>query len=145
MRAGGPRIHLEEGVIVGRFALFQGRGTIRFGPYSRCRANCLFDAGESISVGAYTGIADYVSVRDTDHRFERTDQLIRDQGVVTSPVEIGRDVWIGHGATILKGVTIGNGAVVAAGAVVIEDVPELGIVGGVPAKVIGYRGEGTAG
>lgn len=45
-------------------------------------------------------------------------------------------VWIGSNATILPGVTIGDWAVVAAGAVVTKDVPELTVVGGVPAKVL---------
>lgn len=46
------------------------------------------------------------------------------------------DNWIGAGATILKGVTIGRGAVVAAGAIVASNVPPMGIVGGIPAKLI---------
>lgn len=40
---------------------------------------------------------------------------------------------------ILPGVTIGDGAVVGAGAVVTHDVEPYSIVGGVPAKHIGYR------
>jgi acetyltransferase-like isoleucine patch superfamily enzyme len=57
-------------------------------------------------------------------------------------VKIQDDVWLGAGATILKGVEIGRGAVVAAGAVVKKDVPPYAIVGGIPAKVIKYRGTG---
>ena len=55
------------------------------------------------------------------------------------PINIGSDVWIGAEAIIMDGVTIGNGAIVAAGAVVTKDVPDYGIVGGVPAKLIKYR------
>lgn len=49
------------------------------------------------------------------------------------------DVWVGHGATIMGGVMLHNGCVVAADAVVTKDVPPYAIVGGNPAKVIGYR------
>lgn len=55
------------------------------------------------------------------------------------PVEIGNDVWIGTRAMILDGVKISDGAVIGAGAVVTKDVPPYAIVGGVPAKIIGYR------
>ena len=54
-------------------------------------------------------------------------------------VIIGNDVWIGENVSILEHVMIGDGAVAAAGAVVTKNVPDYAIVGGIPAKVIGYR------
>ena len=55
------------------------------------------------------------------------------------PVEIGHDVWIGHGAIILPGRRIGTGAVVAAGAIVTKDVPDYTIVVGNPARPLRRR------
>lgn len=52
---------------------------------------------------------------------------------------IGNDVWIGEYAVIIGGVSIGDGAVIATRAVVTKDVPPYAIVGGIPAKIIGYR------
>jgi serine O-acetyltransferase len=46
------------------------------------------------------------------------------------------DVYIGVGAKILGPVRVGRGAVVGANAVVIDDVPALAVVAGVPAKVV---------
>ncbi|MDP5132071.1 MAG: hypothetical protein NWQ54_14400 [Paraglaciecola sp.] len=37
---------------------------------------------------------------------------------------------------ILPGVTIGRGSVIAAGSVVANDIPEMVLAGGIPAKVI---------
>ena len=56
-----------------------------------------------------------------------------------APVVIGHDVLISLNAVILKGVHIGNGAVIGAGAVVTKDIEPYEIVGGVPAKHIGWR------
>jgi acetyltransferase-like isoleucine patch superfamily enzyme len=59
--------------------------------------------------------------------------------VLRGDIHVGSDVWTGYGCWIFGGVTIGDGAVVATGAVVNKDVPPYAIVGGVPARVIGYR------
>lgn len=52
---------------------------------------------------------------------------------------VGNDVWFGYKSMVMPGVRIGSGAIVASGAVVVEDVPDYGIVGGNPAKVIRKR------
>ena len=54
-------------------------------------------------------------------------------------VVTGNDVWLGHNAVLMGGVTLGDGAVVGAGAVVTHDVAPYEIVGGVPARHIGWR------
>jgi acetyltransferase-like isoleucine patch superfamily enzyme len=58
------------------------------------------------------------------------------RSLITKPIVIKRNAWIGASATILPGVTIGENAIVAAGAVVSKDVPANTIVGGIPAKFI---------
>ncbi|MEV5571029.1 CatB-related O-acetyltransferase [Spirillospora sp. NPDC052269] len=52
---------------------------------------------------------------------------------------VGNDVWLGNGATVMPGVRIGHGAIIGSGAVVTSDVPDYGIVGGNPARLIRSR------
>lgn len=59
--------------------------------------------------------------------------------LVTGPIVIEADAWVGAKATILPGVTIGRGAVVAAGSVVSKGVEPWMIAGGNPARAIKSR------
>lgn len=54
--------------------------------------------------------------------------------VISKPVIICDDVWVGANSVILPGVTIGEGSIIGAGSVVVKDVPSNTIVAGVPAK-----------
>jgi acetyltransferase-like isoleucine patch superfamily enzyme len=88
------------------------------------------DCFTSITIGHKVAISKGVTIRDCDNH------SINGNKMISAPITIGDNVWIGLNATILKGVSIGNGAVVAAGAVVTKDVPEKALVGGVPARII---------
>ncbi|GGZ32709.1 CatB-related O-acetyltransferase [Streptomyces poonensis] len=52
---------------------------------------------------------------------------------------VGNDVWFGHRSTVMPGVRIGHGAIIAAGSVVVDDVPDYGVVGGNPARLLRRR------
>jgi len=107
------------------------------------------------TVGKFTSVAADVRLGPTDHPIDRPtahhftyragryDLGGGDDAVfewrADNPVEVGHDVWIGHGAIVLPDVTVGNGAVVGAGAVVTDDVDPYTVVAGVPAEPIGRR------
>ena len=59
--------------------------------------------------------------------------------LITSPITIKSQAWVGADAYIGMGVTIEQGAVVGAKACVYKDVAEWTIVGGNPAKFIKNR------
>ncbi len=110
------------------------------------------------SIGKFCAIASNVRVNALEHPIERVsqhkityrpneyfldaklDQDFRDKRR-SQVVEIGHDVWVGHGAVIMPGIRIGHGAVIAASAVVTRDVAPYTIVAGVPAKFLRWRFE----
>lgn len=125
-----------------RVVLICGRdASILIGDNVSLNDSCLIASLASVSIGCGTRIAEQVSIRDFDHEFEDLTLPIREQGFRKASIIIGQDVWIGRGVYIGKGVTIGDGAVIGANAVVIRDVPANAVVGGVPAKVLRFRGE----
>ena len=89
-----------------------------------------------VSIGNHVNLAQGITVTALNHNFSDPDKRIDEQGVSTTPVTIGDDIWIGANAVILPGVSIGDHSVVAAGAVVTKDVPPHSLVAGVPAKII---------
>jgi len=134
-------ITLENGAWLASDVRLRGRGPLILGENSFIGSYTFVGANESVTIGANVMVAGCVSIRDTDHEFKSLDIPMINQGIVTSPIVIEDDVWIGHGAVITKGVTVGSGAIVAANAVVTKDVPKNAIVGGIPAKIIRYRND----
>ena len=103
-----------------------------FGKGSFVNFGCTFLALGGITIEEGVFIAPHC-VLATEYHPE--DPEIR-HSLLTKPIVIRRNAWIGANATILAGVTVGENAIVAAGAVVSKDVPDNTIVGGVPARVI---------
>jgi acetyltransferase-like isoleucine patch superfamily enzyme len=75
----------------------------------------------------------------SQHGYARRDVPMAAQPGSFKTIHIGDDCWIGAGAIVLE--DLGRGVIVAAGAVVVESVPDFAIVGGNPARVLGYRPE----
>lgn len=89
-----------------------------------------------VTIGNHVNLAQGITITALNHNFDNPEMRIDEQGVSTTPVILGDDIWIGANAVVLPGVTIGNHSVVAAGAVVTKDVPPHSLVAGVPAKII---------
>jgi acetyltransferase-like isoleucine patch superfamily enzyme len=144
--APGARLEVGDGCILDRNTTIEVHdgGVLSIGARTIFGHGCTLGISERIEIGEDCLLAELVSIRDHDHRFDDLNLPIREQGQVIAPVKIGRNVWIGAKATILKGVTIGEGAIIGANAVVTRDVPPNAIVGGVPTRVIKMRGEPEA-
>jgi acetyltransferase-like isoleucine patch superfamily enzyme len=61
-----------------------------------------------------------------------------DGSVMSRPMVIGNDVWIGARSTVIEA-SIGDGAVIAAGSVVLRDIPPYSIAAGNPAAPVRQR------
>jgi acetyltransferase-like isoleucine patch superfamily enzyme len=102
---------------------------------------CLFYGHGGIQVGSDVLLANDVQLICGNHTFARRDLPIRAQPTVERPIVIEDDVWLGASVIVLGGVTVGRGAVVGAGAVVTHDLPPYSLARGVPAQVVGERGD----
>lgn len=95
--------------------------------------NCSITCVKRIEIGSGCNIANNVVIIDHDHNIGEHGVV---EGLNSSAVKIGNNVWIGANVVVLKGVTIGNGAIIAAGAVINKDIPPYELWGGVPARKI---------
>jgi len=109
--------------------------TIGDGTYIHSYFHC--GAAEKVTIGKNVLIAGRVYISDHDHKYDDSELPMGWKGkLITKPVTIEDEVWLGEGCAVLKGVTIGKRAVVGANAVVTKDVPPYTVVAGVPARVI---------
>lgn len=90
-----------------------------------------------ICIGEGTIIGSGCKIYDTD--FHSIYPEFRHSGnthVKSSPINIGKNVFVGAHSLILKGVTVGEGSVIAAGSIVTRNIPPYEIWGGNPARFI---------
>lgn len=97
---------------------------------------CLLDARRGLTIRSNAVVAYEAIIWTLNHDYN--DIHFKGKG---APTEIGEYAWICSRSIILPGLKIGKGAIVASGAIVTKDVPDYAIVGGVPAKILGYREE----
>jgi acetyltransferase-like isoleucine patch superfamily enzyme len=142
-------IWLGDSVAIGRGTLikptsYYGRGLgeglhmgarSSIGPMGYMGCSGLITIGENVIIGPR------VSMHAENHRFQDADLAIKEQGVAWDPIVIEDNCWIGSDVVILGGVSIGRGAVVGAGSVLTKPVAAGDVVAGVPARVIGHRGD----
>ncbi len=93
-----------------------------------------------VEIGNDVLIAEYVSIRDGDHKFDKEEKINRQQ-LSSKPIKIGADVWIGAGSRILKGAVLEKGSIIGSNSVVLEKTKtiEYGIYVGSPIKLKGER------
>ena len=120
-------------------------GEQKFSPQIRIGNNvsfqdfCHVGAIERIEIGDGCMFASKVFITDHYHGPIDKTELNKAPGLrtlISKPVVVGKNCWIGDGVCILPGVTLGNNVIVGANAVVTHSFPEDSVIAGCPAKII---------
>lgn len=129
----GENIRIMSGSFISDDTRIEGNTYIGYGCYVT-RA----------TIGRYSSIANYVAVGPGEHDLHR---IATSSAFYESPYEtltdrpciIGPDVWIGASSVIRRGCELGMGSVVGANSFVNRNIEPFEIVGGSPARHLGFR------
>jgi len=111
-------------------------GILSIGNNTHIGDNTIIDVADDVTIGDTVAIGPNCVIYSHDHGYESDAAAAWKGALITRPVIIEDNAWVGSGVTILPGVTIGERAVVAAGSVVTKDVEANSVYGGIPALKI---------
>lgn len=135
-----PMKFLRDDLWLCEGTIISGEQFIEIGHNCFIGPNCEIASSHALlKIGNNVFIALGCNINNINHKYENNEKLPFNEEHIVSPIEIGDNVWIGMRSIILAGVKIDEGAVVAAGSVVTKSVPKCAIVGGNPARIIGWR------
>jgi len=116
---------------------------LNIGKHFQMNDHCHITASEKVEIGDYVLLASKVYISDVSHgnysantEHSHPSEKVAERTLVTAPVKIKNNVWLGDGVCVLPGVTIGENSIIGANAVVTSNIPANSIAVGIPAKVI---------
>jgi acetyltransferase-like isoleucine patch superfamily enzyme len=114
----GGQIKLGKGIHARRNVVIEAMsgGKIEIGDGCFFNNGCMIVGKEKITIGEKTSFGPNVFIYDHDHDTNRSPDT--ENTYKSSPVEIGKRVWIGANTVILRGTRIGDNCVVGAGSVI---------------------------
>lgn len=129
----GDRVGLGSGVILS----VGSEATVVIGDDVRITHYTLIGAEFFISMADRVQVGEHCSIRDHDH--DASALSMHSAPLISSPVSIGEDSWIGRGVAVLRGSCIESGAIIGANAVVRGKIPKNAIAVGIPTRVVRIR------
>jgi acetyltransferase-like isoleucine patch superfamily enzyme len=127
----GAHVNLRDGVVL------KSEGELDIGDQVPVSYGCAIHCVERITIGDNAGLAERVTVVDSDHVHDGTGAHFYTNPLKIAPVHIGTNVFVCANAVITRGAVIGDNSVVAANAVVGEgEHPPGRLLAGAPARPI---------
>ena len=123
-----------RGVEIGRRVTINFPNRLEIGDSVYIALGCWVNAWGGITLEDEVQLGPYVVLATADHILK--DRSYRYCHGALAPIRICRGAWVAAHATVTRGVTIGSGALLAANSVATNDIPELTVAGGVPARVV---------
>jgi acetyltransferase-like isoleucine patch superfamily enzyme len=109
----GDQVNIEQGVYLNAHG-----GTIQIGHRVFLGVSSLIQGKGGVVVGNDTMLGPSAQVYSSDHGMELGDKTYQQQNEISSPINIGKNVWIGAGSIILRGTELSDNSIVAAGSIV---------------------------
>lgn len=121
-----------------RFELMGEGVTLRIGKNCKIGDNVHITASESVEIGDECLFASHIFISDTNHGDGNDNPLTPPDSrpLMSAPVSIGKNVWLGEGVAVLPGAKVGDGCTIGAHAVVKGEIPPYTVAVGAPAKPI---------
>lgn len=143
---GKSSISYGEGLTTGHACRFdlpgENKKTLIIGKNCEIGDNVHIVAHEKVVIGDNCLMASKIFISDTSHgdyageNQSSPNTPPNDRNLITKPVSIGNNVWIGENVCILPGVRVGSGCIIGANSVVTKDIPDNCIIAGAPAKLV---------
>lgn len=139
--SGGARFKLAGGLIdlgpscrVRDFVILKVAGELAAGARVVISYGCTIHCDERVEIGDGVGLAERVTILDSEHLVEGEARSAGEVEITTEPVVIERNTAIFANAIVLKGTRLGAGCMVAAAAIVRGTHPASTLLIGSPAR-----------
>ncbi|MEJ8566879.1 WcaF family extracellular polysaccharide biosynthesis acetyltransferase [Elongatibacter sediminis] len=132
LRLFGARV--GGGVVIKPYVRVKFPWKLHIGDHSWIGESVWIDNLESVAIGAHCCVSQGAYLCTGNHRWDDTSFAL-----VTQPIIIGDQCWIGAQARVAPGVTCGEGAVLCLGGVATADLEAWTINAGIPATRVRLR------